>query len=87
MNTLFGNFRCFGSAETFEHGGGMGQGTGQVDVLGAVVLILPVLMILAGEYQKSITGLHDGGAVAELMQKLSTGNNEKLKVILVSVHI
>ena len=87
MNALIRNFRGLCSTETFEHGGSMRQGAGEIDMLGCVVLVLPVLMILAGEYQERISGLHDCRMVTELVQKLPVGDNEKLKVVFVSMQI
>ena len=87
VNALLGDFRIFCSAQTFEHGGSMRQGAGEIDMLGCVVLILSVLMILTGEYQERISGLHNCRTVTELVQKLPIGDNEKLKVVFVSMQI
>ena len=87
MNTLLGNFRGLCSTETFEHSSSVRQGAGEIDMLGCVVLVLPVLMILTRKYQERISGLHDRGTVTELVQKLPIGNNEELKVVFVSVQI
>lgn len=87
VNALLGDFRIFCSAQTFKHSGSTRQGAGKIDVLGCVVLVLPVLMILTGKYQERISGLHNCRTVAELVQELPVGDNKKLKVVFVSVHI
>lgn len=50
VNALLGDFRIFCSAQTFEHSGSTGQGAGEIDMLGSVMFVLPVLMILTGKY-------------------------------------
>jgi len=87
MNALLGNCRGLRSAEAFEHRGSVRQGAGQIDVLGGVVFVLPVLMILTGKDQKRISGLHNCGMITELVQKLAAGDNEKLQVVFVGVHV
>ena len=84
VNALLGDFRIFCSAQTLEHSGSTRQGAGKIDVLGCVVLVLSVLVILTGKYQERISGLHNCRTVAELVQKLPIGDNEKLKVVFVT---
>ena len=85
VNALLGNFRIFCSAQTFEHSGSAGKGAGEIDMLGSVMLVLPVLMILTGKYQEGVSGLHNSRTITELVQKFPIGDNEKLEIVFVSM--